>query len=33
MVKRVIFGDIVHQHVRELDLNKREFSCSACWRS
>jgi len=26
MVKRVIFGDIVHQHVRELiDLNKREF--------
>ncbi|MNS93460.1 NADH-quinone oxidoreductase subunit M [compost metagenome] len=26
MVKRVIFGDVVHQHVRELvDLNKREF--------
>lgn len=26
MVKRVIFGDIVHQHVRELiDLDKREF--------
>ncbi|WP_454763454.1 NADH-quinone oxidoreductase subunit M [Cupriavidus campinensis] len=26
MVKRVIFGDAVHQHVRELlDLNKREF--------
>lgn len=26
MVKRVIFGDMVHQHVRELvDLNKREF--------
>ncbi|MDT6961047.1 NADH-quinone oxidoreductase subunit M [Cupriavidus sp. SZY C1] len=26
MVKRVIFGEIVHQHVRELvDLNKREF--------
>ncbi|RZT42674.1 NADH-quinone oxidoreductase subunit M [Cupriavidus agavae] len=26
MVKRVIFGDIVHDHVRELlDLNKREF--------
>ena len=26
MVKRVIFGDIVHEHVRELvDLNKREF--------
>ncbi|MBY4895765.1 NADH-quinone oxidoreductase subunit M [Cupriavidus sp. AU9028] len=26
MVKRVIFGDIKHQHVRELlDLNKREF--------
>ena len=26
MVKRVVFGEIVHQHVRELmDLNKREF--------
>ncbi|SPA24099.1 NADH-quinone oxidoreductase subunit M [Cupriavidus taiwanensis] len=26
MVKRVIFGDVVHQHVRELaDLNQREF--------
>jgi len=26
MVKRVIFGDVVHEHVRELvDLNKREF--------
>ncbi|AOY91223.1 NADH-quinone oxidoreductase subunit M [Cupriavidus sp. USMAA2-4] len=26
MVKRVVFGDMVHQHVRELvDLNKREF--------
>lgn len=26
MVKRVIFGDVVHQHVRELaDLNTREF--------
>ncbi|MBP0624192.1 NADH-quinone oxidoreductase subunit M [Cupriavidus consociatus] len=26
MVKRVIFGDVVHQHVHELvDLNKREF--------
>jgi len=26
MVKRVIFGDMVHDHVRELiDLNKREF--------
>ncbi|MDX3905017.1 MAG: NADH-quinone oxidoreductase subunit M [Pigmentiphaga sp.] len=26
MVKRVVFGDIVHQHVRELaDVNRREF--------
>ncbi|MCV5688565.1 hypothetical protein OFN32_30635, partial [Escherichia coli] len=26
MVKRVVFGDITHQHVRELaDVNAREF--------